>query len=178
MAERHARARAPVYAELAYRLGALTWFGAIAVILAALGFEHIGGYMPCPLCLQQRWAYYAAVPAVFIALAIFSAGHRRLSGLVLLTIGLGFLANAGLGVYHAGAEWGYWPGPSTCSGELQPLSTSGWLLKELGNARVVRCDAASWRFAGLSFAGWNVVASVILFFLALKAAFAAAEPER
>ena len=24
----------------------------------ALGFEHIGNYDPCALCLQQRYAYY------------------------------------------------------------------------------------------------------------------------
>ena len=37
---------------------------AVAVILAALAFEHIGGYTPCPLCLQQRYAYYAGLPAL------------------------------------------------------------------------------------------------------------------
>jgi len=153
--------------------------GAAAILLTALGFEYLGGYKPCPLCLQQRWAYYASLPLAFAALAVFSAGHRRIAALALLAVGLGFLANAGLGVYHAGAEWNFWPGPTTCAGDLQPLATAGGVLKDLGAARVARCDAASWRLFGLSFAGWNVVASVILFFLALKAAFAAAElPER
>ena len=53
---------------------ALVLFAAAAVILAALAFEHFGGYVPCPLCLQQRYAYYAGVPALFLALVLLSAG--------------------------------------------------------------------------------------------------------
>ena len=54
----------------AYRTGGLVLFAAIAVILTALGFQYIGGYAPCPLCLQQRYAYYAGIPLVFLALVL------------------------------------------------------------------------------------------------------------
>jgi disulfide bond formation protein DsbB len=37
---------------------------------------------------------------------------------------------------------------------------------------VIRCDEASWRFLGLSFAGWNVIASILL---AVGAAYAGAK---
>ena len=50
----------------AYRMGALVLFAAAAVILTALAFERFGGYTPCPLCLQERWAYYASIPALFV----------------------------------------------------------------------------------------------------------------
>src|SRR5215510_9899026 len=40
---------------------------ATATILAAHAFERIGGYAPCPLCLEERYAYYFAMPASFIA---------------------------------------------------------------------------------------------------------------
>ena len=40
---------------------------AFATILLALMFERYGGYAPCPLCLQERYAYYFAVPATVIA---------------------------------------------------------------------------------------------------------------
>ena len=49
----------------AYTWGAATLFLALAVILTALGTQYIGGYVPCALCLQQRWAYYAGIPATF-----------------------------------------------------------------------------------------------------------------
>jgi disulfide bond formation protein DsbB len=163
----------------AYRLGVMLLVGAIAVILGALAFEYIGRLEPCPLCLQQRWAYYAAIPVTFLALVVLAANHERAAALLLFLVALGFLANAGLGVYHAGAEWKFWPGPATCGGTaLRPLSSGGGLLKDLATTRVVPCDEAAWRFAGLSLAGWNVITSLFLMILGLKAAFAAVEPNR
>jgi disulfide bond formation protein DsbB len=41
-----------------------------AAILIALGFEHIGGYEPCPLCYIQRWPYYALIALAAAALAM------------------------------------------------------------------------------------------------------------
>ena len=157
----------------AYRAGGLTLFFAAGVILAALAFEHIGGYAPCPLCVMQRYAYYAAIPLLFVAMAL-SSEMPRLAAFLFFGIALAFLANAGIGTYHAGVEWKFWPGPATCD-MAQPLPTStSDLLSSLERSRVVRCDEAPWTFAGLSFAGWNVVASLVAFTGALKAAFLAA----
>jgi disulfide bond formation protein DsbB len=39
--------------------------------------------------------------------------------------------------------------------------------------QVIRCDEAAWRFLGLSFAGWNVLISLLLSAIALRAAVAA-----
>lgn len=36
-------------------------------LAAAWGFQIWGDLAPCPLCLQQRWPYYAGVP---LALAV------------------------------------------------------------------------------------------------------------
>src|ERR1700704_5111655 len=95
----------------AYRIGALVLFAAVLVILTALAFEHFGGYVPCPLCLQQRYAYYAGIPLLFLALVLVSAERGGLAALIFIAVALAFLANAGLGIYHAGAEWRFWPGP-------------------------------------------------------------------
>ena len=154
----------------AYRMGGLVLFGATAVILAALGFEHLGGYIPCPLCLQQRYAYYAGIPLAFAALVLVSADKSRLAQLAFSLITLAFLLNAGLAVYHAGAEWKFWPGPQSC-GTLQAITSHGkGLLEGLDKTKVIVCDEAQWRFAGISFAGWNVVASALLALGAARAA--------
>ena len=151
---------------------------AVGAILSALAFEHIGGYVPCYLCGLQRIAYYTGIPALFVALTLFAAGWPRIAALLFFAVALAFLANAGLGIYHSGVEWKLWPGPDTCSTALQPLSPAGkGLLDRLETARVFRCDEAPWRFLGLSFAGWNVVTSVLAFVAALKAAFAAADDQ-
>jgi disulfide bond formation protein DsbB len=140
----------------------LVLFAAATVILTALAFEHLGGYTPCPLCLQERYGYYAAIPALLLGLVLLSGGHTRAARVVFVLVALAFLANAALGVYHAGAEWKLWQGPQTC-GASQPLSSgAGGLLKDLATTRVIRCDEAPWHFLGLSFAGWNAVASILL----------------
>ena len=155
----------------AYRMVAAALFAAIAIVLAALGFEHIGGYRPCPLCLQQRYAYYAGIPLFFGALVLVSAEQRRLAAIVLGLVATGFLANAGLAVYHSGVEWKLWAGPETCQFALEPLGRGpGGLLKQLETVRVIRCDEAPWRFLGLSFAGWNAVLSLLLALGAFTAA--------
>ncbi len=161
----------------AYRTGGALLFLAAGVILTALAFEFIGGFDPCPLCLQQRWAYYAGIPLTFLALVLVAAGQRHAAALLFLGIAFGFLANAGLGVYQAGAEWKFWPGPTTCSA-VQDLATSpADMMKQLQNSNPIRCDEASFRFLGLSFAGWNAVLSLILFAIGLRAAHAAKPPD-
>lgn len=158
----------------AYRAGSFAFAMAVGAILTALGFEHLGGLVPCQLCLEQRYAFYIGVPALFVALVLTASERPKLAALLFFAVALGFLANAGFGVYHAGVEWKFWPGPDTCSpqpGALKPLGRA--LIDRLEGARVVRCDEASWRFLGLSFAGWNVVGSVLIFIAALQAAFAA-----
>ena len=162
----------------AYYLGSLVLFGAAAIIIAALMFEHLGGYAPCPLCLQQRYAYYAGIPLAFIALVALSAEQRRLAAAIFLVIAVAFLINSGLGVYQSGAEWGWWPGPQSCAGGAGVVTNAGDLLSSLEATRVVRCDEASWRFAQLSFAGWNVVLSLILSILAARAALLSAEKRK
>jgi disulfide bond formation protein DsbB len=144
---------------------------AAAVILAALGFEHIGGYTPCPLCLQQRYAYYLGIPALAAAIILLRLLHPKSAAAILAAVGLAFLINAGFGVYQAGAEWKLWDPPSTCA---TPSELPAFDLKTMNLNKVpATCGIASWRFLGLSFAGWNAVASAGLATGAALAAFKA-----
>jgi len=138
-----------------------------ATLLGAWFFQYGLGLAPCPLCLQQRIPYYVAIPlAVVVALA---AWRRAPRGLIIAGLGVivvATLINAGLGVYHSGIEWKWWPGPQDCSGPLAPLGSRG-LLDQLQSINVVRCDEAPWRFLGLSLAGYNVLISGLMAALAL-----------
>ncbi len=163
---------------LPYQLGSVALFVSLATITAALAFQYVGGYVPCPLCLMQRYAYYAAIPVLFVALSLVSAGARGWAAALFFAVALAYLSNAGLGVYQAGAEWKFWPGPDSCGGDQGLAATAGGLLKDIETIRVVRCDEAAWHFLGLSFAGWNVAVSMFLMALTLRAAFSAAETRR
>lgn len=157
--------------DAAYSTGAAALLLAIASILAALAFEHFGGFAPCPLCLMQRWAYYFGIPVLFAALVLVAAEWPVTARILFSLVALAFFANAGLGIYHAGAEWQFWPGPDTCAGSGTVPATTGNLLKNLQNAApVVRCDQAAGRVLGLSFAGWNVIASLAIAAAAMQAA--------
>ena len=154
----------------AYKSGAVAFIAAFAAIIAALGFEHLGGYPPCHLCLQERYAYYAGVPLLFLALVLLSAGFRRSAWIVFVVVALAFLANAAVGVYHAGAEWGFWPGPDSCTGTQALTTSAGSLLNDLQKTNVVRCDEAALRIFGISLAGWNAVASLFIAWMSARAA--------
>lgn len=146
---------------------------ATGAILAALGFQYIGGYTPCPLCLQQRYAYYLAIPAVLVATYLAPA-RPSVARAIVLVIAAAFVANAALGIYHSGAEWGWWPGPQSCANGVPVDLSTGRLTDALKKARVIRCDEAPWRLMWLSFAGWNVVISAGLAALAVVASRRAA----
>ena len=141
----------------------------IGTIAGAWAFQLIGGYIPCPLCLQQRWPYYAVIPIAFV-MFLFSRteGAGGMVRLGLILCGLIMLVSAGLGGHHVGVEWGWWPGPTSCSGGggLAP----GTILPDLTQNDVVRCDEVQWRMFGLSFAGWNFVISLFAAFVAFRGA--------
>jgi len=149
-----------------------------ATIAGAWFFELVLDIRPCPLCLEQRYAYYLAIPlAVVLALAAPRAPRRALVlGFVVITIAM--LINAGLGAYHAGVEWGWWPGPTACSGTAADLGDAASLLDRLESARVIRCDAVQWRFMGLSLAGYNVLISLAMAAIAAFAIRLVAAPAR
>jgi disulfide bond formation protein DsbB len=135
----------------------------LATIAGFFFFQYALGYPPCPLCLEQRIAYYICVPlAAMVLLGLSVGSSRKVLMLALLAIAAAMLWNAGLGVYHSGVEWRWWPGPQDCSGPLTDLSSGGGLLKQLQNIRIVRCDEAAWRLLGLSLAGYNALISLAL----------------
>jgi len=144
-------------------LGLLALAG--ATILAALAYEHIGGYVPCELCYRQRWAYYIAIP-VALAGVLFAHSRPAVAAGALGVIAVAFLLNTGLGVHHAGVEWGWWAGPEGCSGGVQLSTDTSALIESLRNGQTVRCDEPAFRVLGLSFAGWNAVISLGLAALA------------
>ena len=142
-----------------------------ATILGAWFFQYALGIKPCPLCLEQRYAYYFAVPlAVMVLLGDHVGASRKVLFAALVAIALGMLYNAGLGVYHSGIEWKWWAGPQECSGALDDLAAPGGLLERLQSISVVRCDEAAWRFLGLSLAGYNALISLALAAIAAGAA--------
>ena len=135
---------------------------ATAAALATVWILQLGfGLAPCHLCFVQRWPYYAALPVAGATVWLARQGRASARiGLACLLVLM--LASAGLGLFHAGVEWRWWTGPTDCTGAGTTIRNAKDLLKGLNDVHVVRCDEAALRVLGLSLAGWNFVASLLL----------------
>ena len=144
-----------------------------AALCGAWYFQYQLGYAPCPLCYQQRIPYYLAIPLGLLlgALALYGA-NRSLVRYGLYLLALILIVSAGLGVYHAGVEWGFWQGPTSCAAGAPSSAPIGNILESLGKVRAVPCNEAAWRLFGISLAGYNALIS------ALAALFAIAGGQR
>ncbi len=139
---------------------------AAASIAGAFIFQALG-YAPCELCLKERIPYYAAIPIAVLTLFFAARGSKTLMRAGFVALALIFAASAVFGAYHAGVEWGFWVGPTECTGALDRAASVSDFLKQLETVKVVRCDSAALRILGLSLAGWNAVISAGLAALAV-----------
>ncbi|MCE8507960.1 disulfide bond formation protein B [Ruegeria pomeroyi] len=145
------------------RLILLAAGGSAAMLLTAWGFQYLGGMAPCKLCIWQRYPHGAAV---LIGAVTLATGWRILPWAGALAA----LTTAGIGLYHAGVEQGWWQGPTTCtSGPIGNLSAEQ-LMAQIMEAPLVRCDEIPWDLFGISMAGWNGLVSLGLALIWLLAA--------
>ncbi|MEW9834166.1 disulfide bond formation protein B [Mesorhizobium marinum] len=150
---------------------ALAGLGMAVAVGTALGFQHLGGYIPCKLCFEQRIPHYIGIPVMALALVSSLLKLPPVITRGLLAVGAGLMIwSTYLGANHSGVEWGFWPGPTDC-GAIPPSDRAGSLLDQLNMVIPPSCDEAAGRFLGLSFAGWNTVASLGIGAIAAIAAF-------
>ena len=129
----------------------------LVLILGALGFQYIGGYPPCEMCMWQRYPHFVSIAVglgggLFLLMGALPQGAAKpVAVLALLAIAI----TGVIGIYHAGVEWQLWKGPAACTG--QAVQFTGTL--DL-NAHVVSCDHAAWRLFGISMAGYNAIISL------------------
>lgn len=131
----------------------LLTLAAAAILATVFASEHLGGLEPCPMCIWQRWPF-----AVLVVVGLIGALWRPK---VMLTLAfLTLLVSVGLAGYHVGVEQGWLALPAGCAsaGEAGSIDELKAMLKSAGPT----CDQVAFTFLGLSFAGWNVVGSLIL----------------
>lgn len=147
-----------IAAGLAFILG-------LATILGALGSQFIGGLQPCELCLEQRLPYYWGLPLLALVLILWNRLPLPVWYLAMAIVAALFAWGTYLGGFHAGVEWGFWPGPTACTGVGEALS-----MDALNNLQpVIGCDVVQFRFLGVSLAGYNALISAAIVALLLGA---------
>ncbi|MBO9498815.1 MAG: disulfide bond formation protein B [Novosphingobium sp.] len=123
-----------------------------AALLAGAYLSQYGfGLYPCEMCWWQRYAHFAALP---FALLGFLLPPRRLW---VALAGLAILASGLIAAFHAGVEYHWWEGFTTCSSNR--LAPGVDPLEAIMSAPIVRCDVAQWTLGGISLAGFNFLIS-------------------
>lgn len=139
----------------------------LAAILGAWGSQLFGGLVPCELCLEQRLAYYWGLPVVAAILVLWNRLPLTVWYIAMAAATAIFAWGAYMGIYHAGVEWGFWPGPQLCAG----LGDPNLSFEDLGGEieAVIPCDKVQFRFLGISLAGYNALVSLAIVALLLVA---------
>ncbi len=154
-----------------WRLTALA--SSLLMLAIAHGFETFGGLAPCTLCLRAREVYWiAAAVALAGMLVVRTPNGARFKAAFNALLALIFAVGVGVAVYHAGAEWKFWPGPQACASAGASAVSAADMADFLKGAPVKppACDEAPWVFAGLSMAGWNAAMSLAFAILSVLAA--------
>ena len=127
-----------------------------ALLAGVWGSQLIGGLYPCEMCHWQRWPHYGAVLVAAVAFLTNGAPRRALVVFAALLIA----ASGAIGVFHAGVEYGWWPGITGCTSTVTPTGTPAERLAQIMNAPMIRCDVPQWSLLGISLAGWNALVSI------------------
>jgi disulfide bond formation protein DsbB len=154
---------ASIFHPLDKKSAALAFVLGLVTIIAAWGSQIIGGLVPCELCLEQRWSYYYGLPLLLAVMLTWNRLPLAVWYLAMAIVTAIFAWGVYMGAYHAGVEWGFWPGPTACSGVGEAMD-----FNSLNNLTpVIGCDAVQFRFLGLSLAGYNALISLVIVALLL-----------
>ena len=94
---------------------------ALLIPAGLLGGAYIGQYAfdlyPCEMCWWQRWPHFAAL--ALAGLAFFP--RKNLARWPVLLAAVAILLSGLIGGFHAGVEYGWWEGITSCTTRLAPV---------------------------------------------------------
>ena len=130
-----------------------------AVLGTALLSQYWGGLAPCELCLQQRWPWSVAIAISLMALLV---GNRPALPWVALILAVVFAASVAFAFYHVGVEQHWFAGPTRLHRERHRREQLEELRRQILATAPVRCDEVPWSLFGVSLAGLNLLASLVM----------------
>lgn len=125
---------------------------ALAVPALLLGGAYVAQYgfglYPCEMCWWQRYPHFAALGLA--GLAFVAPPARLWTALAAVAV----LASAAIGLFHAGVEYGWWQGITSCA-RIEPSAPGSSPLEAIMNTPMISCDDPQWTLLGISLAGFN-----------------------
>jgi len=124
----------------------------VLLLSGALLSQYVGKLYPCEMCWWQRYPHGVAI---LLALgAVLSPINAPRTRALTLLAALAIAVSGAIGAFHAGVEYKWWEGLTTCA-------TSGaTTLEDIMNVHLIRCDQVQWSLAGISLAGFNALLSL------------------
>lgn len=131
---------------------------ALAIPALLLGGAYVAEYgfglYPCEMCWWQRWPHFAAL--VFAGLAFVAPPARLWTALAALAV----LISAAIGLFHAGVEYKWWQGITSCA-RIVPSDPGSSPLEAIMNTPMISCDEPQWTLLGISLAGFNFLIGAV-----------------
>jgi disulfide bond formation protein DsbB len=85
----------------------------VALLGGAYASQYIGGLHPCEMCWWQRYPHMAAIPLALLAFATKATPRTSTTFTALAAVAIAI--SGGIGLFHAGVEYGWWEGLTACS---------------------------------------------------------------
>ena len=124
----------------------------LVLLGGALLSQYVGGLYPCEMCWWQRYPHGVAI--LLAGAAFVSPPSASRTRTLTLLAALGVALSGLVGAFHAGVEYGWWEGITTCS-------TGGAMsLDDIMAVPLIRCDQVQWTLFGVSLAGYNAIFSL------------------
>jgi disulfide bond formation protein DsbB len=84
--------------------------------------------------------------------------NRPLLSLLILLL----FIDSSIAGFHAGVEYGWWQGLTSCTSPVDMTGTVEEVLEQIKNAPLIRCDTPAWTMFGISMAGYNFFAAIAI----------------
>ena len=134
-------------------------FFSISILLIVYYLEIFQGLEPCKLCTYQRFPYFIVILLSLSSLLIKNINFKKITFLFYVLI---FTSSLIMSAHHFGVEKSFWNAFTSCESSFKSLTNNNDLKVYLLNKDYVSCDNVSFRFLGISLAGYNVIVSFIL----------------
>ena len=133
-------------------------------IISAYFIEYVLGHQPCNLCIIERIPYVLSM--FLIAINYIKKNNE---GFIILLLILTFIFSFFISVYHFGIEQGFFEESIVCSvKDTSNILSKEELLKIL-KEKTISCRDVTFRIFGLSLTSINIVLSLVIIFVLIRA---------
>ena len=133
-------------------------------ITSAFFIEYILGHQPCNLCLIERIPY-----GLSLILIITNYAIKINKNFIILLLILIYIFSFTISVYHFGIEQGYFEESAVCGlKNAANIISKEEILMQLSK-QTISCKDVTFRIFGLSLTSINIIISLIIIIMSIKA---------